>query len=475
MQNKLLLFFFSAILAYGFLIGAGNLYQVRATVPCPPKGCPPGGCSFRGCGDKCHCRAGCGNYQTCPYCDPNDCSDIYGPGWEKGGCKGAGNCQEKSFSCNCGNGTYTCHKKKEGPSEPPPSEPPPPPTPTTPPPSPTPVQPTQMIDFPLPSPKSFSHKAVQANTNVAAQNWICLQTIPCASGKVQCSGGDLKHRVQISTKKDSKLVPNKTTYIFECVQTDQGYRCTTGDGTLDQKLIGANHIPALSSSYQYQFVDYAHTDGRKITQSDPEQLPVSDGEGNFGPLEWESYTRIQVGRVMMAMQSLTDGDNLAGQHGTQKQGTFTFGDQSNKTTCVMIKWDPHGVVFDNETLAPLEGVKVSLYHRNKDGKYELMSGKELFGGLINPVMTGGDGAFAFYVPNGIYKLQVQKEGYEPVYVPARIDEKAHGIYSQIYDGGDILTQGRLELRNVAMTKITILNTSLRILQNVWQQVEGALR
>lgn len=477
MSKKLFTFLFIFSIFASFYSFGISPKGVSATVPCPEGGCPKGGCNYQGCGDNCHCRGGaCGDWNTvCTWCDPNDCEDVFGDGWKKGGCTGGSNCREKSFSCNCNNGSHTCHKDGDGPDEPEePEEPTSPPKPTNPP-SPTPVQPTETIDFPLPSPKSFSQKALTANKNADAQNWICLNTIPCASGKVTCSGGDPEHRVRISTKDDKKMVPNKKTYIFECLQTSQGYRCTTGNGTLDEELLGVNHLPDLSYEYGYTFSNYTTFDGKEITQSNPDEVVTSDGEGNIGPLEWESSTTLQVGRVMMGMQSLIDGDGFGGEHGTQKQGTFVFGEESNETICVMIKWDPHGTVFDSVTLAPLDGVKVTLYRKGDNNSYTLMDGKELFGGLTNPVITGKDGAFAFYVPNGTYKLKVEKEGYEPLLIPSALEAKAHGKYPQIYDGGDIVTQGRLELRNIAMRKITLLNTSVRILQNVLRQVGDALK
>lgn len=474
MKNKLPALLFSLILALGVFAGIAALFPAQATVPCPPKGCPKGACGYTGCGDNCHCRGGCGNWSSvCTWCDPNPCDQVFGDGWSKGGCGGQSNCRERSFSCNCGNGSTTCHKSGGGdhPSEPPPPSNPPPP------PSPTPIQPTEIINFVQPSPQAFSQKTTKTVGNtisqVAAQSWICLQTIPCSSGKVQCSGGDLKHRVQVSTKPSSKVVPNKKTYIFECLQTGSSYRCTTGNGALDQQLIGANHLPFIASDYGYQFVTFENG-GKPVLQSNPAEVPVSDGDGAIGPFEWESFTTHQAGRVMMAMQSLNDGDNIAGQHGTQKLGTFTFEEQEDQTKCVMIKWDPHGVVFDADTLEPLSGVKVTLLRQGEDGRFAIMDGKELFGGLTNPVMTGEDGAYAFYVPNGTYRLAVSKEGFEPLVV-AQVGLQAKEKYPQIWDGGNIITQGRLELRNVAMHKITLIDTSVRFLEKVLEKVEGALR
>lgn len=451
--------FLIAVFAAFLYLGTGYLFQVRATLPCPPSGCPKGACGYQGCGDKCHCRGGaCGDWsRVCTYCDPNPCSQIYGGDWSEGRCSGGSGCEERRFECNCGNKAYYCHRTKTGPSSTPTPSRVPSPTPTKPPPTPTPLQPTLIVTIAQPSPGAFSDKAVDSTTKKAAQNWVCLKTVPCATGGITCSGGDPKHRVQISAKEGSKLIASKKTYIFECVQTDKGYRCTTGNTTLDQELLGAQHLGPLATTYGYKFIAFTTAAGKSINQSDSSQVMATDKDGKIGPLEWESYTTTQVGRIMMGMQSVNSGDNLTGNEGAQQQGTFDFGDQGNKTTCVMIKWDPHGVVFDSLTLKPLPGVTVTLLQPDQDGRFTPMKEGEVFGGVVNPQVTDTDGAFAFYVPNGTYKLLVSKPGYVPYFYK---NVGMNGKYDNIYDGGEIVTNGKLELRNIPMRPETIFDKIL---------------
>lgn len=328
-------------------------------------------------------------------------------------------------------------------------------------PTPTPIQPTVIIAFPLPLPQVFSQKAI---TDV--QNWVCLQTTPCSI--IECSGGDPRHRVRIATKTDAKLIPSKKTYIFECLETAQGYRCTTGNGTLDQSLTGTNYLSSLSSAYGYKFISLTNTQNTEINQSSLDQVIMTNGNGDLGPVEWESFTTTQVGRVMMAMQRVLV-DNNTGHAGTQQLGTFNF-DRNYNTTCIKIKWDPNGTVFDIGSLRPIEGVKVTLLHKNKANSFDPVKASDIFNGLENPQVTSNDGKYAFYVPDGTYKLKLEKEGYQPVFDVASISKKVSDAYPQLYDGGEIMTKGKLELRNLAMKKTTFSDEVLNFFQNIWTDI-----
>jgi len=163
--------------------------------------------------------------------------------------------------------------------------------------------------------------------------------------------------------------------------------------------------------------------------------------------------------MMMGVQVVGgEGSNMAGEHGTQKLGTFGFGDNSDETKCVMIKWDPRGAVFDAETLKPLEGVEVTLLRKNEKGEFAQLRTDEVFGGIVNPQRTGQEGAFAFYVPDGTYKIDVSKNGFVPVY---KATSRMESAYPNIYDGGEIVTNGKLELRNIAMRKEHFLEHLIR--------------
>jgi len=334
-------------------------------------------------------------------------------------------------------------------------------------PTPTPIQPTEIINLVLPPSEAFSKKAASE-----IQNWVCLKTTPCSTGGLICSGGDPRHRVRIATKTDTKLIPNKKTYIFECLQTDQGFRCTTGNGTLDQNLTGANYLSSLSSAYGYRFVSFTDIQNKPIQQFSPNQVVITDSKGSLGPLEWESSTTVQVGRMMMAMQQVLESDlNITGHAASQQLGTFYLNNAYN-TTCVMIKWDPHGTVFDINNLKPIEGVKVTLLHKNKNNDFEPVKTSDVFNGLENPQVTSSDGKYAFSVPDGTYKLELEKEGYQPVFDVVNINKNVWDAYPQLYDGGEIVTKGEFELRNLAMKKITFGEKTLNFFQGIWLKIKN---
>lgn len=465
-----------------YFIKSFSSFTVYATVPCNPSPCPET-CDFSSCGDQCHCEAGgspvdCDDYfpELCPDCVA-DCSDGYDPGC----CECDGhyeNCDEESIVCGCSNGTTYCHKYSppSGPTNTPTptNTPSPSPIPTLTPiptststPTPTPIQPTVIINIPFPSPQAFSKKAA-----TEVQNWICLEVFPCSVASSNCSGkGDTGHRVRIATKADAKLIANKKTYIFECLEKGTGYRCTTGNGPLDKKLTDSNYLSALSHNYGYQFVSLTDIHNHPIVQSYDNQVIITDNKGDLGPLEWESLTTVQVGRIMMAMQQVTGGSNTSGNAKSQQLGTFLFG-KNYTTTCVMIKWDPHGTVFDINSLKPIEGAKVTLLHKNKDNNFDPVKSSDVFNGLENPQTTLSDGEYAFFVPDGTYKIKLEKEGYQPVFDVVNINKNVKNTYSQLYDGGEIVTKGELELRNLAMKKITVGEKTLQILQNIWNKINN---
>ena len=113
---------------------------------------------------------------------------------------------------------------------------------------------------------------------------------------------------------------------------------------------------------------------------------------------------------------------------------------------------------------------VTLLHKNKDNNFELVKAADIFNGLNNPQTTTGDGKYAFYVPDGIYKIKVEKEGYQPVFEVKSIDKGVWKAYPQLYDGGEIVTKGKLELRNLAMKKMTIGDQIIQTFQDVWLDI-----
>lgn len=459
-----------------FLVAASFLFyapSVHATIPCPATGCPPGSCNFTSCGPNCTDRnKGKG---SCPDCEASCPRDA-----DEGGCGGAKDCHEFSVKCNCGNGSITCHRGDEGP--PGPTKPPVPttPPPTKPPATPTPVQPTIVVTIPQPSPNEIASNN-GTNMTLNGKSWICLQTTPCTAAGASCKGGNLEHRTLVTTKKTvngakSPLVPNKMTYIFECLKEDieKQYKCTTGNSALDKVTAESDFLSTLSSKYGYVFDELTDYDtGAVINQTDEAQVPKTDDEGFLGLYEWESETTTQIGRLMMSLQLLNEGDNISGLQKSQQLGTFTYGDENNKQVCILIKWDPRGIVFDADTLKPIEGAMVTLYRQNPSQNFVLLKSDEVFGGITNPVITNANGAYEFFVPNGVYKLNIEKDGFKPQY--EGVPDTTFVVYDPVYTGGEIVTNGQLETRHISLKRISFIDETIKYLQSVYSSLKAAVR
>lgn len=90
---------------------------------------------------------------------------------------------------------------------------------------------------------------------------------------------------------------------------------------------------------------------------------------------------------------------------TKKDGsvtTYTIGN-------IVILIDPSGYVYDTKTNARVEGAKATLYYDIGRG-WELWPADEYM--QINPQNTDGEGMYGWMVPEGKYKVVVEKDGYE---------------------------------------------------------------
>lgn len=74
--------------------------------------------------------------------------------------------------------------------------------------------------------------------------------------------------------------------------------------------------------------------------------------------------------------------------------------------------DPSGYVYEAVPTNRIEGVKATVYYsEDEDGSYPLKWDAAEYG-QINPQITGGDGLYAWDVPQGFWKVIFEKEGYE---------------------------------------------------------------
>jgi hypothetical protein len=378
-----------------------------------------------------------------------------------GGCPaGCKDCKTKVLKCNCGNDTRLCNSCEgnfKPPPKPKPTDEPPgptkPPVPTEPPVTPTPVQPTIIATVALPPPDTNTTKKNDDKKAILGKSRICIESIPCSQTGAPCSAwGDKKHRVLIRTKEGTRLIlANQPTYVLECLSPDQkSYQCTTGNDTLDKALLDIknSNVTNLKNDYGYEFVSYTTQNNEVIDQSNPTKVRKTDPEGKFGPYEWESKTTKNAWRYIITIQDLDSSQNDQGSMGALQQGTAIFSSDNYNKYCVIINWDPRGIVYDADTLKPIENVKTTLYVKNEKGAFEIMKDKK-WGILSNPTTTSKNGNYQFFVPAGTYQLKVEKKGYEFIV-------KQNSSIKNIYDGKEIVTQGEVKEVNIFMKRKSLL-------------------
>jgi len=415
----------------------GNISCDGCTAGCSPAGCSDAGCvRYRTapfCRPACNCDddyhtnnsyscSPCGN--NCPanpeqtgtascsrnVCSPRGCDQYrcktvnYVPG--PGGCNLPNECSGDEECQSCGDGQQ------------PTATPIPTATPT-----PTPVPPTAVIT--APPAQDLSKKA--GTPSKPTQAWMCLDTEFCYKSD-NCSkipGVDYVHRVRLKNKDDVKLQTSTKTYIFECLQTDAGYRCTSGNSAVDNEVIGTNYLDAMLSEHGYSFIKLTTADGSTSVGQ-----PLTTGTaGELGPYEWESTTIKDMGRVFFAVQNIVNSDSINAPEGALHQGTIAFEGKGGQK-CLLIKYDPHGMVIDQITKQLITDASVTLFQKNKQGNFEIVNGKDLIGGIMNPVKTDKNGSFAFMVPDGEYKVEISKTGYHP-YVSHIINQKGKSEYIEV--------------------------------------------
>ena len=82
----------------------------------------------------------------------------------------------------------------------------------------------------------------------------------------------------------------------------------------------------------------------------------------------------------------------------------------------LLKWiiDPSGYVYEAVTTNRLPGVTTTVYYQDPEtGNAVLWDAAEY--DQINPIITGPDGSYAWDVPEGLWQVKYELEGYETVY------------------------------------------------------------
>ncbi len=314
-----------------------------------------------------------------------------------------------------------------------------------------------------------------------AMNWHCLDYVQCSDANADCSGqGVTVHRAKLTTKTGDLPSRDAQTTIFVCFATEFGNVCTSGDSQLDMQKLGYDGIAKLKSSTvtggNYTFQGLFLKDGKtEISNADVKSnasgrliAPVEQVQTRgfikevyaaatqgtkvyepVEPLEWQDATPIAAARKWLALNLVSTKQEPTGTGG-QKQGTFTF--EGALGHCVPITWDPYGIVFDSQSLEPIDGAKVILTRERANGQFTLVNGADT-PSILNPFVTTDGGTFSFFVPDGIYRMQVSKSGFTFPNLSAKLNANALNIYSDIYRGEDIIQKGKVEHRDVPLDSL----------------------
>lgn len=305
------------------------------------------------------------------------------------------------------------------------------------------------------------------NAQQAGQRWVCLNAIHCWEKKPESAACIIKsgHRALLTVRPDAKLLPNKETYINECLATDTGQICTTGTKDLDISIYGIDNSAVLRTSHNYHFQGLFASNGTTLISN-----PVNSiGDGNINPVYWQSFSTGAKRRFLALNYFEPIPDLGTGEEKTQQIGTFSFENVANQSDCISISWDPYGRVFDSSTLDPVSDASVTLLKKRNNGAFTIMTPADLLGGnIINPQTTEEDGEFSFVIPDGTYKLSVAQGSYTFPVQLANVQSNYSRIYSDIYPdptGEEIVQAGAIQHRDIPLKpKSTSLSNEIKLME-----------
>lgn len=267
----------------------------------------------------------------------------------------------------------------------------------------------------------------QFDPTLKPTTWRCLETEKY-SGSIKPDGNS-DHRALL---KGAGFPTNQPVYIVGCVQTNDDFKCTSGNNTYDQNLgFGQENYTKLNTSNESPFPYWFVVDGGAEKTLPDGRVEVVVRSATRDGTE-HSFYGVTIGETILVSAERAN---------TLQYGTFKF--EPGTSTCKGVRWDPYGRVFDSQSLEPLPDAIVTIYTKQDQNKVKL-----ILPGLPNPITTEADGAFNFLVEPGTYYLSALKPGYifseapnlHPNYTKAY---PPSAIYRADPQAGDPLTGGEI--------------------------------
>jgi hypothetical protein len=272
---------------------------------------------------------------------------------------------------------------------------------------------------------------------------ICLKIDKCWEDGVNCSR-NVGHRVRLTLSSNNNLTtqipPNARFYIAECINFIDGETsrtlCTTKSEELDKNLFGenSNNLRELIEKVKYKNEGINEISGAEIgifeVDSNNQAIKINpkifttNENGQMTPIEWQTFSEIPVNRTWAAffIDDISQTNTQSNNQGLQQSRPVT----QPEINCETVFFDPAGRIFDAKTLEPIPEVKVMLLKKYNDQYADAKKSEKT---IINPFITGEDGAFTFFVSNGEYQLQPSHINYEfPLFNLQEIHQNYQNIY-----------------------------------------------
>lgn len=237
---------------------------------------------------------------------------------------------------------------------------------------------------------SFGSSVFAEDTN---QQYFCLASTP-HQGDVH--GAD----ITLDPVKSGAATAGNKMYVL--VRIDN--LLTTGDPSLDDKIFGGTHTNYNTLNTTVGFGKHGNTGLVPATAN-----PVADPKNPPLNVYWHDDLDLGVGREHywfgMQIGNPAAQANNGGNGGVQN-GTFAWAADPKNKDCAWIGWDPLGYVFDAKTLGAIPGASVTVYNADLKPPLPLPTGTGVGFVQNNPYLTGANGIFSIFTPEGNYMLKV---------------------------------------------------------------------